>query len=107
MEHGGRAGLRDDNLLESAIEHPRSLWHYDHVTDLASLAGALGYGLTRRHAFVDGNKRIGFVAMAVFLDLNGHQLIAEEPDVIDTMRAVAAGDWSEAELAEWITRHLG
>ncbi|MDQ3690932.1 MAG: type II toxin-antitoxin system death-on-curing family toxin [Chloroflexota bacterium] len=106
VEHGGLTGLRYDNLLESALERPRMLWHYEHITDLAVLAAALGYGLARRHAFADGNKRIAFIAMGVFLDLNGHQLDPAEPDVIETMRAVAAGDWSEADLAAWIERHL-
>lgn len=101
------AGLRDETLLEAALARPRTLWHYGEVTDLAALAAALGYGLARRHAFADGNKRIGFVAMAVFLDLNGRQLDAKEPDVIATMRAVAAGDLSESALSQWIAQHLG
>jgi len=72
-----------------------------------SLAATLGYGLCRRHPFVDGNKRIAFVAMAVFLELNGLVLVVEEPDVVATMRAVAAGGWSEDELAAWVGAHLG
>jgi len=107
MEHGGLPGTRDEGALGSALERPRWLWHYEQVTDLATLAAALGYGLARRHPFTDGNKRIAFVAMAIFLDLSGRELVAEEPDVIETMRAVAAGGWSESDLREWVARHSG
>lgn len=99
-------GLRNENLLESALERPRGLWYYEEVNDFAALAAALGYGLARNHAFADGNKRIAFLAAAVFLDLNGLDLTVEELAVIETMRAVAAGDWSEGNLAEWIAGHV-
>lgn len=106
MEHGGLPGLRDEGLLESVLERPRVLWHFQHVTDLAVLAAAVGYGLARRHPFADGNKRIAFVAMAVFLDLNDRQVEVEDSEVVDAMRGVAAGEWTESKLTEWVRRHM-
>jgi len=73
---------------------------------LAALAAAYGYGLVTSHPFSDGNKRVGFLAMYVFLDLNGLELEAEEPEVVDLMVAVAAGRMKEETLAEWLRRHL-
>lgn len=103
---GGLYGVRDDNVIESALARPRNLWAYDDVTDVATLAAAYGYGLTRGHGYVDGNKRIGFVAMAVFLDLNGWSLQAPEPEVVQVMLAVASGDLSETDFVQWAQRHI-
>lgn len=103
---GGRYGVRDENAIESALARPRQQWAYAEHNDLASLAAAYGYGLTRNHGYVDGNKRIGFVAMAVFLDLNGWTLHAPEPDVVRVMSAVAAGAMSEPELAAWLRSYV-
>jgi len=104
--HGGLPGLRDENALESALARPRNLAAYGSDTDLAALAAAYGYGLVTSHPFSDGNKRVGFLAMYVFLDLNGLELEAEEPEVVDLMVAVAAGRMKEETLAEWLRRHL-
>jgi len=104
--HGGLPGLRDENALESALARPRNLTAYGSDTDLAALAAAYGYGLVTSHPFSDGNKRVGFLAMYVFLDLNGLELEAEEPEVVDLIVAVAAGRMKEETLAEWLRRHL-
>ena len=101
-EHGGQPGLRDAGLLESALARPRQSWSYAPDADLAALAAEYGYGLARNHAFFDGNKRIAFIAMNVFVLLNGHEIDAEEPEVVATMLRVAAGATSAAELADWI-----
>lgn len=103
---GGRFGVRDENAVESALARPRQQWAYAEHNDLASLAAAYGYGLTRNHGYVDGNKRVGFVAMAVFLDLNGWALQAPEPNVVRVMVAVAAGALSELELAAWLRSYM-
>jgi death-on-curing protein len=103
---GGLYGVRDDGAIDSALARPRNHWGYQQQTDLATLAAAYGYGLTRGHGYLDGNKRIGFVAMAVFLDLNGWSLDASEPEVVRTMLAVASGDMGESDLAEWVRRHM-
>src|SRR5260370_13886777 len=63
---GGSAGLRDDGLLRSAIERPINKWHYEHA-ELSTLAAAYAFGLAKNHAFVDGNKRIAFMTMLIFL----------------------------------------
>lgn len=103
---GGRYGVRDAGAIESAIARPRNRWVYGDNEDLAALAAAYGYGLTRNHGYVDGNKRIGFVAMAVFLDLNGWTVNAPEPEVVRVMLAVAAGELGEIELANWLRAHI-
>ena len=103
-EHGGGAGLRDNNLLESALAKPQNLAAYG-APDAAALAAAYGYGISRNHAFVDGNKRCGLVAAELFLGLNGWQLLVTDSDCVLTMLAVAAGDITEEEFATWIRAH--
>lgn len=104
-EHGGLAGLRDEGLLESALARPQQRWSYEPDADLASLAAAYAFGLARNHAYLDGNKRIAFVAAAVFLLRNGLLLESSEPEAVVTMLGVAAGAIEEAALADWIRRH--
>lgn len=101
-EHGGLHGIRDDGALESALGRPRNRWLYDQTTDLTELAAAYAFGVVRSHPFVDGNKRMAFIALAVFLDLNGSALDADETDVVTTMRALASGELSEDDLADWV-----
>lgn len=103
---GGSYGIRDEGAIESALARPRHPWIYENETDIATLAAAYCYGLTRGHGYVDGNKRTGFVAMAVFLDLNGWILEAPEPDVVRVMLAVASGELPEKELGAWIRQHI-
>ena len=103
-EHGGGGGIRDVNLLESALARPLNLAAYGEP-DAAALAAAYGYGISRNHAFIDGNKRTGFVAAELFLRLNGYQLTADDADCVLTMLAVAAGDVTEDEFADWLRRH--
>ena len=104
-EHGGGAGVRDQGLLESALARPRQLAHYD-APDAAALAASYGYGLARNHPFVDGNKRTAFVAVELFLELNGHVLTADDGDCVLTMLELSAGKLPEADFAAWIRKHL-
>ena len=104
--HGGMPGTRDEDLLESALARPRQRWAYDTSADLGALAAAYGYGLARNHPYHDGNKRVAFVAMAVFVGLNGFELVADEADVVTTIVALAAGALDEDALAEWARAHL-
>jgi death-on-curing protein len=104
-EHGGLAGLRDENTLEAALARPRQKWHYEPRSDLATLAAAYGFGLGRGHAFRDGNKRVAFVVMVIFLELNGWRFEAPEAQVVEAMVALADGSLGETELADWIRQH--
>jgi death-on-curing protein len=105
-EHGGQPGLRDEELLESALARARQRWSYEPDSDLASLSACYGFGLTRNHPFLDGNKRIGFVALNVFLILNGHEIEVPEPEVVLVMLGVADGSVTEAELAAWVRKSM-
>ena len=104
-EHGGLAGIRDENALESALARGRQRWHYEPETDLPALAAAIGFGLSKNHPFRDGNKRVSFVVMIVFLELNGWSFATDEEDVVRTIVSLAAGDLTEFELAAWLRTH--
>lgn len=105
-EHGGLPGVRDENALESALARARHTWVYDATTDLAVLAAAYGFGLVTSHPYRDGNKRIAFLAMVIFLGLNGQRVAVPEAEVVTTMLAAADHRCSEAELAVWLRRHM-
>jgi death-on-curing protein len=104
-EHGGAPGLRDEGLLESALARPLNLAAYGEP-DFAALAASYGVGLAKNHPFVDGNKRAAFLAMGLFLGLNGQRLVASQADATLTMLAVAAGTLDEAALADWLGRNI-
>ena len=104
-EHGGAPGLRDEGLLESALARPLNLVAYGEP-DVAALAAAYGVGLAKNHAFVDGNKRAAFLAVGLFLALNGQRLATTQVDATLTMLAVASGDMREDAFAAWIRSHL-
>ncbi len=101
-EHGGLPGIRDKALLESALERPKNKFAYNPICSIQDLAAAYCYGLVRNHPFADGNKRIGFLVMAVFLELNGFTFCATEESTVVSILSLAAGDHSESELALWI-----
>jgi len=106
LTHGGMPGLRDENLLESTLARPRQRYAYEPAADLAALAAAYGFGLARNHPYNDGNKRVAFVAMAVFLGLNGYELTACDADVVTAIVALAAGEIDEEALSDWIRLHI-
>lgn len=103
-EHGGAAGVRDLGLFESALARPQHLAAYGEP-DVAALAAAYGLGLAKNHPFVDGNKRTAFVAVELFLALNGFDLVADDADCVLTMLAVAAGSLDEPAFAAWLRSH--
>lgn len=105
LQHGGKPGLRDESLLESAIARPRNRWGYRDDPDLATLAAPYAWGILRNHPFVDGNKRTALMAIYTFLWINGRELEVPEPEAVAVMTGSAAGDLSEEELAEWIRAH--
>ncbi|RZL45178.1 MAG: type II toxin-antitoxin system death-on-curing family toxin [Variovorax sp.] len=104
-EHGGASGLRDANLLASALSRPEQLAHYE-SPDAAALAASYGYGIARNHPFTDGNKRTAFVAVELFLMLNGFELLANDAACVLTMLDLAAGKLEEQAFASWIREHL-
>lgn len=104
-EHGGAAGIRDRGLFESAMARPQNLAAYGDP-DVAALAAAYGFGIAKNHAFVDANKRTAFVALELFLALNGFLLTADDRQCVIVMLSVASGVFSEEELADWIRRHI-
>ena len=95
-EHGGLTGLRDENALHSALARPQHVFSYEPNCDLSRLAAAYGFGLVRSHPFNDGNKRAGFLAILLFLDLNGFELRVEQVDAIQIILKVAAGKMPES-----------
>ena len=103
-EHGGAAGTRDLGLFESALAKPRNLAVYGEP-DAADLAASYGCGIARNHPFIDGNKRTAFVAVELFLRINGVELSADDQDCVMTMLAVAAGTLEEAAFADWLRAH--
>jgi death-on-curing protein len=103
-EHGGSHGLRDEGLLDSALARPQNLALYEQP-DFASLTASYGVALAKNHAFVDGNKRVAFLAVGLFLSLNGYRLIATQAQATLTMLDLAAGDINEAAFAQRIRTH--
>lgn len=103
-EFGGAAGIRDEGLLDSALSKPENLFAYG-TPSVFQLAASYGFGLVKNHPFIDGNKRIGFIVAVVFLQLNGWRLEASEVDATLQTLALAAGELSEAEFAEWLAAH--
>jgi death on curing protein len=98
---GGAPGLRDEGMLRSALERPVNKWHYEQA-GLAELAAAYAFGLAKNHAFVDGNKRIAFMTMMVFLRKNGVRFAPEPGQATKIILALAAGEVSEESLTRWI-----
>ena len=99
--YGGAAGLRDEGALRSALDRPVNKWHYENA-ELPELAAAYAFGLAKNHPFVDGNKRIAFIAMVTFLRKNGIAFRPEQAQSTAIILALAAGEVSEESLARWI-----
>jgi death-on-curing protein len=104
-EHGGPSGIRDEGMLDSALMRPVNQWTYGE-DDRCSLAAAYAFGLARNHPFTDGNKRTAWILARLFLARNGLPLVYGPADAITTVLALAAGELSEAALADWLRDHL-
>ena len=100
--HGGAPGLRDQGLLESALARPRQRHAYDAGAETIDLAAAYTFGIVRNHPFVDGNKRTGFVAAILFLELNGYRFHAAEDEAAQAVLQLAAGTLDEASYANFL-----
>ncbi len=103
--HGGAAGLRDEGALRSALDRPVNKWQYEQA-ELHRLAAAYAFGLAKNHAFVDGNKRIAFLTMVIFLRRNGLHFAPDQAEATRMIVALAAGEVSEESLARWIADSL-
>ncbi len=100
-QHGGLGGIRDEQLLESALAKPQNRFAYEKAL-LPELAASYAAGVVRNHPFLDGNKRTGFMLAAAFLELNGCELFAGEAAVVEQTLGLAAGAVAESEYAAWL-----
>lgn len=100
-EHGGAEGVRDSGLLSSALARPKNLAEYEKPSAF-DLAAAYAAGIVRNHPFIDGNKRMGFLAAYMFLALNGWELDAPEANAAAAMLELAAGEIDEAQFSAWL-----
>lgn len=103
--HGGSAGIRDEGLLDSALARPENLYVYDENSDLFTLAAAYAFGIVKNHAFIDGNKRAAFLTAYVFLLRNGIEMNATEADATKQTLALARGEKSQEDYADWLRSH--
>ncbi|HUO43506.1 MAG TPA: type II toxin-antitoxin system death-on-curing family toxin [Burkholderiales bacterium] len=103
-EHGGRAGMRNEPLLDSALASPQSMAGYDDP-DCAELAASYGVGIARNRPFVDANKRTAFLAATMFLSLNGYRLTAAPADAAVIVYALAGDAVDKMGLADWLRRN--
>jgi death on curing protein len=104
-EHGGSDGIRDETLLDSALAKPLNVFAYADEPDIFRLAASYAFGISRNHAFVDGNKRTALVVSITFLDRNGWDIVAPKEEVYFTFLHLAEGKLGEEELADWFRIH--
>jgi len=105
-EHGGTEGLRDEDLLHSALARPENLDAYGDDPDLAGLAASYAFGIAKNHPFLDGNKRTALVVAVTFLNLNGYDFDAPSEDTYTMFLSLADGSISEDDLAAWFRPRL-
>jgi death-on-curing protein len=106
QRYGGRTGIRDRNLLDSALAQPKVTVGGRHAhKSLFDKAAAYGFHLSRNHPFVDGNKRVALVLMDIFLQKNGWEITAEEEEAYSMMMDLASGKLSKAQLSAWLKEH--
>ena len=103
--HGGAEGVRDHGMFQSAMARPQNLVAYGDP-DAAALAAAYAFGIARNHPFVDGNKRTAAVVSGIFLMLNGRALNVTDAELVVAFLALAAGELTEDELADWFRQHI-
>lgn len=103
-EHGGALGIRDEALLESALNRPRQRFEYADNPSIFDLAASYCYGLANNHPFIDGNKRIALTIAAIFLEINGYSFNASEPEAVVIIEDLAAGNLTEESLSDWFSK---
>lgn len=104
--HGGVAGLRDANGLESAMARPKNLEFYEGVTSLGILGGAMVWAVLRNHPFADGNKRAAFAALMIFLERNGYRITCSEVEETAMIKLASGSEITEDELKAWVERSI-
>lgn len=102
---GGTFGVRDENLVESALHRPRMRFTYDADADLFDFAAGYLLGFVKNHGFVDGNKRIGLAAALSFLGANGWWIEAPGEELLALVLAIATSEVGEPEAAAWLRKH--
>lgn len=105
-EHGGLPGMRDEPALDAALARPHHIRAYEPHADIARLAAAYCFGLVRDHPFNDGNKRAGFLALGLFLSLNGFELSVDPVEAVRTIFRLAEGQLSEKQLTAWVQKAI-
>ncbi len=106
-EHGGSDGLRDSDILESALARPQQLEAYGGKSvDIAALAASLAFGIAKNHAFVDGNKRTSLVATETFLSDNGYELAADDAACVEAWVRLGSSDLNEVDFAKWLRSNI-
>ncbi len=103
-DHSGLSGIRDEDLLDSALSRPKNLFAYTKPVSIFDLAASYSYGLALNHPFVNGNKRISLTIAAIFLEINGYALNASEPEAVITFKHLAAGQITEQQLSFWFEK---
>ena len=101
VRHGGASGLRDEGLLQNALQRPVNKWHHEN-TDTLECAAAYTFGIAKAHAFVDGNKRTAFVTSVTFLRLNGWHFVTKPAEGVAFMEGLASGEVSEERFKNWL-----
>jgi death-on-curing protein len=102
-EHGGRIGIRDLGLLESALARPKNAFLYSKgKSSIQSLAAIYAYAITKNHPFVDGNKRVALVVCMLFLKLNKWSVLASQETLYTAFWDLAAGNVSEENFILWL-----
>ena len=102
---GGAPGIREEGALESALSRARNKWTYEQC-GVIEFAASYAFGIARNHPFVDGDKRVAFIAMALFLRLNGVPFAPPQDESAAAIFDVAAGELDEKSLARWIGDRL-
>lgn len=104
--YGGKSGIRDEGLLESALAQPEASFGGEYVhADVFAMAAAYGFHLSQNHPFFDGNKRTALIAMYTFLHVNGYEIRADKKSLFATMMALASGEVSKDELVEYLKKN--
>ena len=104
VEHGGSPGLLNPGLLESSLASPLNIYNYEENSSVFDLAAAYGFSLVKNHAFFDGNKRVAFMSMFVFLKINGFLLEAPEEEATLFMLNLAESKESQQSLTQWLEK---